>query len=103
MVDMTSSFFSNREILRRTIPFIMTLAALVLAYIVLQDDLKTSLMSVERNSFQTYSKMTEAINLSTFTFVSLLTAIFLNSSKAYSDIFVTKNLDKRGSIIFPID
>jgi hypothetical protein len=45
-VDITSSFFSNRDMLRRGIPFIMTLAALVLAYIVVQDDLKTLLIFV---------------------------------------------------------
>lgn len=54
----------------------------------------------EPSSFQTFSAIREAMYLSTFSFVSLLTTISLNSSKVYSEISKTKNLDKKGSIIF---
>ena len=47
--------------------------------------------------------MTLAIDSSTFSFVSLVKAISLNSSKVYSGISKTANLDKRGSIIFSME
>src|SRR5438093_7430892 len=60
----------------------------------------TSLISLEPSSFQTFSAMCVAMDSSTSSFVSLVTAISVNSSKVYSGTSNIANLDRRGSIIF---
>jgi hypothetical protein len=57
-------------------------------------------MSLESRTVHTFSAMTLAISLLTFSFASLAMAILVNSSKLYSGISNIANLDKSGSIIF---
>src|SRR5206468_7436660 len=59
----------------------------------------TSLTSLEPNSCQTFFAMKAAVYISKFSFPSLLTAIRTNSSKVYSGISNTRNLDNSGSFI----
>ena len=56
----------------------------------------TSLMSLERSSFQTFATMLRAKHSSMFSFVSLDIDISENSSKVYSGTSKTANLDNRG-------
>jgi hypothetical protein len=57
-------------------------------------------VSLEPSSLQTFSAMTLAVLTSTFSCLSLVTAILENSSKVYSGISSMANLDKSGLIIF---
>src|SRR5206468_1531511 len=56
-------------------------------------------MSLESRTVHTFSAMTLAISLLTFSFASLAMDILVNSSKLYSGICSITNLDSNGSII----
>jgi undecaprenyl pyrophosphate phosphatase UppP len=80
MMDFAFSFLSNKDILR-VIPFIITLAALLLAYFMPQDDLKSLLILVALILAFSIRKFDSRIPI-IYAIVLLLIAGVLTSQKA---------------------